>query len=146
RDLSEATPEELAAVPGLGGLEAAGRIIKAAAAQVALEQAQARRDAEVRARLAEEARKSPQDRLLSVRGVGPQTVAGLAAGGYTTVEAINAEEDVEKLATSTGIGQKKALQLKHWVKVYLGEIDASTPPPAADEDGESERAMEAEPK
>ena len=59
-----------------------------------------------------------------MRGIGENTLPALYQGGYTSVEKINAEEDVQKLADSTGIGVKKARQLKHWVKVYLGEIDA----------------------
>jgi hypothetical protein len=64
----------------------------------------------------------------------------LYQGGYDSVEKINLENELERLANSTGIGLKKARQLKHWVKVYLGELDENAPePPDSDlgEDGPS---------
>ncbi len=77
------------------------------------------------ARLAE-ARRHPdelsqEERLARVRGVGEKTIEQLKGAGYPTVEAIHAEGDMMKLAESTGLGIKKARQIKHAVGVYLEE-------------------------
>ena len=60
-----------------------------------------------------------RERLLLVRGVGEKTIVQLRLGGYHTVEDILKEEDLDHLATSTGIGIKKARQIHHSSKVYL---------------------------
>jgi N utilization substance protein A len=132
-DVANGKVEELGGVPGVGGEAGAARLKEAAAKQVEVEK-QRRAEADKRAReLAEkqaaEAKKTDEERLLSVRGIGENTLPGLYQGGYTSVDKINAEQDVQKLADSTGVGLKKAQQIKHWVKVYLGEIDPSTPEP-----------------
>jgi N utilization substance protein A len=77
------------------------------------------------ARIAE-ARRHPdeltqEERLARVRGVGEKTIEQLKSAGYPTVEAIHGEGDVMKLADSTGLGIKKARQIKHSVGVYLEE-------------------------
>ncbi len=64
---------------------------------------------------------SQEERLARVRGVGEKTIEQLKTAGYGTVEAIHAEQDVMKLAESTGLGIKKARQIKHAVGVYLDE-------------------------
>jgi N utilization substance protein A len=126
--------EELSGVPGVGGEAGAQRLKEAAAKQVEVERQRAREAAERAAQLAAEAKKSDEQRLLSVRGIGDNTLPSLYQGGYTSVEKLNQEEDVNRLAESTGIGLTKARQLKHWVKVYLGELDASTPEPSDEEE------------
>jgi len=127
-EVARAKVEELGGVPGVGGDVGAAKLKEAAARQVELEK-QRRVEAEERAR-AEAA--SNEARLLQVRGIGENTLPGLYKAGYNSVEKINNEQDVDKLGESTGIGQTKARQLKHWVKVFLGEIDASTPEPEAE--------------
>jgi len=77
------------------------------------------------ARIAE-ARRHPNDlsqeeRLARVRGVGEKTIEQLKVAGYPTVEAIHGESDMNKLADSSGLGIKKARQIKHAVGVYLEE-------------------------
>ncbi len=137
-DVMNARVEELGAVPGVGGEETAKRLKHGAIAQVEVEKARAeerRRIAnEKAARLAEEAKKSPEARLLSVRGVGENTLPMLYQGGYDSVEKINLENELDRLANSTGIGMKKARQLKHWVKVYIGELDENAPEPEGEDD------------
>ncbi len=135
-DVMNARVEELGGVPGVGGEEGAKRLKLASVKQVDVERARAeerrRIAAEKAAKLAEEAKKTPEARLLSVRGIGENTLPGLYQGGYDSVEKINLETELERFATSTGIGMKKARQLKHWVKVYLGELDESAPEPKDD--------------
>jgi len=77
------------------------------------------------ARIAE-ARRHPgtltqEERLARVRGVGEKTIDSLKLAGYPTVESIHAEADMMKLADSSGLGIKKARQIKHAVGVYLEE-------------------------
>ncbi len=77
------------------------------------------------ARIAE-ARRHPdsltqEERLARVRGVGEKTIEQLKLAGYPTVEAIHGESDMMKLADSSGLGIKKARQIKHAVGVYLEE-------------------------
>src|SRR5512133_2051017 len=77
------------------------------------------------ARIAE-ARRHPdelkqEERMARVRGVGEKTIDSLKLAGYPTVEAIHAESDVMKLGDSTGLGIKKARQIKHAVGIYLEE-------------------------
>jgi N utilization substance protein A len=64
---------------------------------------------------------SQEERLARVRGVGEKTIDQLKNAGYPTVEAIHGEADMMKLADSTGLGIKKARQIKHAVGVYLEE-------------------------
>jgi len=132
-DVMNGRVEELGGVPGMGGEEGAKRIKAASVKQVDVERARAeerrKAAAEKAARLAEEAKKSPENRLLAVRGIGENTIPMLYQGGYDSVEKINLENELDRLANSTGIGMKKARQLKHWVKVYLGELDESAPEP-----------------
>jgi transcription termination/antitermination protein NusA len=127
-DVARAKVEELGGVPGVGGEAGAARLKEAAARQVEVEK---QRAIEAAKRAAEEAaaRKSDEARLLQVRGIGENTLPSLSKGGYSSVEKINAEDDVQKLADSTGIGLKKARQVKHWVKVFLGELPADAPEP-----------------
>jgi N utilization substance protein A len=139
-DVATGKIEELGGVPGVGGEAGAARLKEAAGRQVELEkhrraESDKKAAAEAAAQAAE-AKKSDEERLLSVRGVGQNTLPSLYQGGYTSVQKINAEADVQRLADSTGVGMKKARQIKHWVKVYLGELDASAPEPQ-EEEGDS---------
>jgi N utilization substance protein A len=141
-DVATGRVEELGGVPGVGGEAGAQRLKEAAARQVEVEKQRAaeaaRRAAERAAAEAAEALRqkslSDEDRLREVRGVDEAVMAALAPAGYTSVQKINAEE-AERLAEATGLGLGTARRLKHWVKVYLGELDASAPEPP---DGEEE--------
>jgi N utilization substance protein A len=147
-DVAGGKIEELGGVPGVGGEAGAARIKEAAARQVEVEKQRraeaARLAAEKAAADAAEALRvkslSDEERLREVRGIGEGTLPALYQGGYTSVQKINAETDVQKLADSTGVGLKKARQIKHWVKVYLGEIDAATPEPNDPSDEGTEEA------
>jgi N utilization substance protein A len=136
-DLADASADELAAVPGLGGVAAAEKIIKAATELVAEEERRAR---EERERLAVEAKKSTDERLMSVKGVGPAALAELKKGGYITVEKLAREEDLERLATGTGLGARTAAKIRHWARVYLGELPPDAPEPVVDEPAPAEEA------
>jgi transcription termination/antitermination protein NusA len=64
---------------------------------------------------------SQEERLARVRGVGEKTIEQLKVAGYPTVEAIHGEADMNRLADSTGLGIKKARQIKHAAGAYLEE-------------------------
>ena len=126
QDLANAAPEMLTQFPGftidmIPDLQKRARdqSITDAEKEMRLEQ---EREA---ARIAE-ARRHPdglsqEERLARVRGVGEKTIEQLRLAGYPTVETIHAESDMNKLADSSGLGIKKARQIKHAVGVYLEE-------------------------
>jgi N utilization substance protein A len=126
QDLANASPEMLTQFPGftmdmIPDLQKRAReqSITDAEKEMQLEQ---EREA---ARIAE-ARRHPdtltqEERMARVRGVGEKTIDSLKLAGYPTVEAIHGESDVMKLADSSGLGIKKARQIKHAVGVYLEE-------------------------
>ncbi len=64
---------------------------------------------------------SQEERMARVRGVGEKTIEALKGAGYPTVESIHAEADVNRLGDGSGLGLKKARQVKHAAGVYLEE-------------------------
>ena len=126
QDIANASPDMLTQFPGfdmdmIPALQKKAReqAISDAEEEIRLEQ---EREA---ARIAE-ARRHPgtlsqEERMARVRGVGEKTIEQLKSAGYGTVEAINAEPDVNKLGDSTDLGIKKARQIKHAVGIYLEE-------------------------
>ncbi len=135
-DVARGKVEELGGVPGVGGEAGAERLKVAAAKQVEREKERkaeaAKRAAEMAAKQAEEAKRPDADRLRSVRGVTESVAAALEAGGFGTVQKINAagsDDDLAKLGEAVGGGVGGARKLKHWVKVYLGELPEGAPEP-----------------
>jgi transcription termination/antitermination protein NusA len=126
QDIANAAPEMLTQFPGftmdmIPDLQrrARSQSITDAEKEMQLEQ---EREA---ARIAE-ARRHPdeltqEERMARVRGVGEKTIEQLKLAGYPTVETIHAEADVMRLAESSGLGIKKARQVKHAAGVYLEE-------------------------
>jgi len=112
-ELAEASQEELAAIPGLGGTEAATRIKEAA--ETTMERLRQQRI------LAASSRIEPltdRERLLFVRGIGERTIQLLDEAGYKSVEDLN-REDEDKLAIKTGLGIKKARAIKQGAEHFL---------------------------
>ncbi len=132
-EVARAKVEELGGVPGVGGEVGAARLKEAAARQVEVEKARAaeaaRRAAAEAARQAEEAKKPDPVRLRSIHGVDESLAEKLEAAGYGSVLRIAAEEDLGRFQEATGLGTAELQQLKHWVRVYLGEISADRVPP-----------------
>jgi N utilization substance protein A len=113
-ELSEASEEELVAIPGLGDAEAAARI--RAAAERTMETLRQER------LVAATTRTEPlteKERFLFVPGVGARTVQLLEEAGYRSVEDVM-REDEDKLAIKTGLGIKKARALKAGADQFLG--------------------------
>src|SRR5262245_22770374 len=130
-DLAEAAPEELAAVPGLGGGEAAQKIIAAAKTLLVEEARRLREESERRAR---EAQKTPEERMLSVKGVGPEVAAALGRGGLKTAEELAHAKDVRALGAASGLGAKRASKLVHAARIYLGELPPDAPEPEVEDE------------
>ena len=125
-DLADAVPEELAAVPGMGGLEAVKRIIEAARVWLAEErqrQLAAQREASRRASLTDE------QKLRELPGVDADLAERLQAAGTTSVELLARESDGERLAQAAGMDSLEAARLVHRARVYLGELPADAPEP-----------------
>jgi N utilization substance protein A len=125
-DLADAVPEELAAVPGLGGLEAARRIIEGARGWIAEErqrQIAAQREAQRRASLTD------GQKLLELPGMTDDLATRLADSGYGSVELLAREGDTERLAGAADSSPLEAARLVHRARVYLGEIPANSAEP-----------------
>ncbi len=124
-DVAGAKAEELGGVPGVGGEAGAVRLKEAAARQVEIEKkrrAEAeKRAAERAAHEAEEAKKSDDERFLSVEGITEELIPTLKSAGYSTVHKLSAESDVTRLAEAIGHSVEEAADLRRRVKHYLGE-------------------------
>jgi N utilization substance protein A len=104
-DLAYADLAEIAAIPGLGGTEAAERI-KARAEEML----EARHRERMATSIAEGRRLTDRDRLSMVRGFGQRVVENFRALGYHSVQDV-AAEDPDRFALRTGLGIKRARQL-----------------------------------
>jgi N utilization substance protein A len=130
-ELANADPQELVAIPGLGGLEVAQHITEAA--KVTVEIQKERAEVEAR-RLEQEGLKSDEERMLSVEGMDEELAERLRVAGYGTVEQLAKEHDMNRLAENAGLTVGRA-KLLHWeVRVYLGQVDRQAPPPKVDEE------------
>src|SRR6202789_1120241 len=112
-ELAEASEQELAAMPGLGGAQAAQRIKDAAEPPM-----ERLRQERISAASSRTEPLTERERLLFIRGVGERTVQLLEDAGYKTVEDI-LREDEEKLAIKTGLGIKKARAIKQGAEHFL---------------------------
>jgi N utilization substance protein A len=126
QDVANASAEMLTQFPGFT-MDMIADLQKRAHEQAILDaEEEIRLEQEREAARIAEARRHPDElsqdeRLARVRGVGEKTIEQLKGAGYNTVEAVNNEGDVMKLAESSGLGIKKARQIKHAVAVYLEE-------------------------
>jgi N utilization substance protein A len=124
RDVAEASPDVLAQIPGIDPTKIPP-MQEMARSQMEVDRVELTRlDAEREAARIAEARRHPdeltqQERLLRVRGVGEKTIEQLAVGNYHTVEEVVREPDLMKLGDATGIGVKKARQIKAAAENYL---------------------------
>ena len=114
-ELAEASEQELASIPGLGGAEIATRIRTSAEATM-----ERLRQDRIQAASSRTEPLTERERLLFIRGVGERTVQLLEDAGYRTVEDILREEE-DKLAIKTGLGIKKARAIKQGAEHFLSE-------------------------
>jgi len=113
-EVLDASDQELGAIPGLGGPDNVVRIKASAEAAMEVRRQNLIREASSRAEPM-----TDRERLLQVRGVGERTVELLSAAGYRTVEDLYRESEVDRLAIKTGLGLKKARQIKQGAKEYI---------------------------
>ena len=113
-EVAEADPAELAAIPGFGDTDTVVEIQKSA--EVTMEEL---RQARIRA-LADRAEPlKERERLMFIRGIGERTIELLSQAGYRTVDDLAAEDDLDRLALSTGLGLRKARVIFDGIKQFL---------------------------
>lgn len=122
-EVAEASEQELAAIPGVGGAEEAQRMRESA------EQTMERlRQERIQSATTRSEPLSDREKLLFIRGVGDRTAQLLEEAGYRTANDI-LREDEDKLAIKTGLGIKKARVIKqgadHFLKNEAKVIDAA---------------------
>src|SRR3954464_6373181 len=135
-EVSEASIEELAAIPGFGGAEMAERI--KAQADTTMERLRQHR---IRAAASRTEPLSDRERLLFVRGVGERTVLLLEEAGYKTVEDV-LREDEDRLAIRTGLGIKKARAIKQGARDFVDRARKVLEAARADARGAAEAARQ----
>jgi transcription termination/antitermination protein NusA len=112
-EVAEASTDELAGIPGLGGAENADRI--KSSAETAMEELRQRRIREASRRTEP---LSERERLLFVRGVGEHTINLLTSAGVGTVEQLHTTHE-DSLLRDTGLGLRKVRQIKLGAQTFL---------------------------
>jgi len=119
REVTEVDVDSLAHIPGFDA-DRAAKVIESARKVAEVEETDARgriygkkASSEELATLTEANR-----RLLDIRGISPALIRLLVQTGYESPEKISAA-DLEQLAEVTGVGTKKARQMKHAAEVYI---------------------------
>jgi N utilization substance protein A len=112
-EVSEATIEELAGIPGFGGAEAAERI--KAQADTTMERLRQER---IRMASSRTEPLTERERLLFIRGIGERTLTLLEEAGYKAVEDV-LREDEDRLAIRSGLGIKKARAIKQGAREFV---------------------------
>jgi N utilization substance protein A len=126
KDVAESSPDVLVQIPGIDPAKIPA-MQEMARDQMYIDATELERIEAIReaARIAE-ARRHPDElsqheRLLRVRGCGEKTIEQLGTSGYHTVEDILNEQDLNKMGDSSGIGLKKARQIRHAAETYILE-------------------------
>jgi N utilization substance protein A len=123
RDVMMADLDVLCEVPGIGS-KLAEKMQRSSARVVAEEEEELRAGAEARRAEAESGDlglEGEKMRFMEIRGIGEKTIDQLAEGGYYTIMQVFEESNVVKLGEVTGIGIKKARQIKQALTQYLEE-------------------------
>jgi N utilization substance protein A len=115
-EVAEASEQELGSLEGLGGPANAASLRRRAAEAMD----------RVRLKRLEEAVSGnkllgDRDELLLVRGVTARVADLLQHAGYRSARDIRAEEDIDRLAIRTGLGSKKAQELRDSVIAYMDQ-------------------------
>lgn len=118
-EIVEAPVEELAAIEGVGGEEAAKELRRRAD-----EAMETRRQGRLQAAISGETLLADRDWLRLIQGVTPRMVDQLSSAGYRNLESIASETDVDKLAIRSGLGARKAQDLLESVADFLRNQEA----------------------
>ena len=117
-EVADASEQELGGIPGLGGPANAVKIKEEA--EKAMEQLRQRR-------LGQAAQRpeplSERERMLLVPGITDRALEQLEAAGYRSLADLLEEDDVDRFAIKTGLGGKKAQQIKDGATHYA-RVDA----------------------
>ncbi len=113
-EVSEASEQELSGIPGLGGAGKAELIKRAA-----LEALEAFRQENLQNARPRMDQMTDRERLLLVKGVTDRVADMLEQAGYRNVEQVYAEQDVDRLAISTGLDAVRAGQLREAVQQFV---------------------------
>jgi len=117
-EVADASEQELGGIPGLGGPANATKIKEEA--ELAMEKLRQRRLLQAAQR--PEAL-SERERMLLVPGLTERALEQLEAAGYRSIADLIEEDDVDRLAIKTGLGGKKAQQIKDGATHY-SKVDA----------------------
>jgi N utilization substance protein A len=123
RDVMMADLDILCEVPGVGR-KLAEKMQRSSARVVVEEEEELRAEAEARRTEAaggEFGLEGEKLRFMEIRGIGEKTIDQIAEGGYYTIMQVFEESNVVKLGEVTGIGIKKARQIKQAISQYLEE-------------------------
>ncbi|HTJ80957.1 MAG TPA: transcription termination factor NusA [Polyangiaceae bacterium] len=112
-EISEASPEELSAIAGLGDAEAAQRMKEKADATL-----EAQRQARLKAAGQKTEPLTEHERLLLVKGVGERTALTFEEAGYKSINEI-LREDEDRLAIKSGMRIAKVRMLRLAAREYL---------------------------
>jgi N utilization substance protein A len=112
-EVAEAGTDELAAIPGIGSVEAAAKL--KVSAETTMERLRQER---IQAASQKTEPLTDRERLLFVQGVGQRTIQLLEEAGYKSVDDV-LREDEDKLAIKTGLGIKKARAIKQGVQYFV---------------------------
>jgi N utilization substance protein A len=112
-EVSEASIEELTAIPGLGGADVAEKI--KAQADSTMERLRQERIRTASSRIEP---LTERERVLFIRGIGERTIVLLEEAGYRSIEEL-LREDEDRLAIRTGLGIKKARAIKQGARDFM---------------------------
>jgi N utilization substance protein A len=113
-EVAEASEQELGGIEGLGGPANAASLRRRAAE--AMDRLRVRRLEET---VSGDKVLSERDGLLLVRGITARIADLLQHAGYRSVRDIHAETDIDRLAIRTGLGSRKAQELRDNVLAYF---------------------------
>ncbi|MCC7536589.1 MAG: transcription termination/antitermination protein NusA [Deltaproteobacteria bacterium] len=113
-EVAEANEQELASIPGVGGHEGAATLRRQAE-----EAMEVRRQNRIVEAATSATPVTERERLLCVRGIGERAVAQLAQGAYRTIEDLYREQDVDRLALKSGLGNRRARLIKEEVARFV---------------------------
>jgi N utilization substance protein A len=126
-EVANANPEELAAIPGLGGMDAAEKISQAAREAIVLqaEEEAAEREKQV-------------VRMLEIPSIDEDIADSFWEADYRSPEDIHDEVNLERLSQLTGLAMPQMRQIKHDVAAWIDEQGLREPEEAPDLEGVEE--------
>jgi N utilization substance protein A len=114
-EVAEASEEELGGLEGLGGPTNAASLKRRA--EAAMEKLRLGR---IKRAVSGDDLLTDRDELLLIQGVTPRIADLLLHAGYRNLRDLNAEEDIDRLAIRTGLGNKRAQVIREGVLYYIG--------------------------